>query len=197
MARSKPDEEVYLALQVSVTFRHVESTEALKEYADEKVRRICEKYLRNVLEAHVVLSVVKHRHLAEINIHAKHFDISAHEKTGDLYSAIDLTLDKLEAQLRKHKDRINHHKGRQPTSGAPKSIPVEIFDVDDFEAGAPGPKVIETDNMPAKPLSVEDAVLQLELNHAEFLVFWNSATETISVIYKRRDGNYGLIAPNQ
>ena len=98
-------------MEVSVTFRHVEPTPALKEYATEKVARICSKYLRTPLEASVILSVSKQRHLAEINVHAKHFDISAHETTADLYSAIDLALDKLEAQLRKHKDRINHHKG--------------------------------------------------------------------------------------
>ena len=103
-----------MSLQVAVTFRHVESTQALKEYAIEKVSRTCGKYLRDPLGAHVILSVVKQRHVAEINVRAKHFDISAHEGTDDLYAAIDLAIDKLEAQLRKHKDRINHHKGRNP-----------------------------------------------------------------------------------
>ena len=181
-------------MQVSVTFRHVEPTESLKEYSAEKVRKVCAKYLREPIEAHVILSVVKHRHQAEINIHAKHFDISAHECTGDLYSAIDLTLDKLESQLRKHKDRINHHKGRRPAAGEIKNIPVEVLEIDEAELSS-NPKVVEVDNIPAKPLSIDDAVLQLELNHAEFLVFWNSASESISVIYKRRDGHYGLITP--
>jgi putative sigma-54 modulation protein len=183
-------------LQVSVTFRHIEPTDPLKDYATEKVERVCSKYLRFPIEAHVILSVVKQRHMAEINVHAKHFDISAHEITGDLYSAIDLALDKCEAQLRKHKDRINHHKGRQPASGEPKKVAVEVFDVEDRGAGGE-PRIIETDNIPAKPLSIDDAILQLDLSHAEFLVFWNSGTESISVIYKRRDGNYGLITPNR
>jgi putative sigma-54 modulation protein len=182
-------------LQVSVTFRHVDSTDALKEYATDKVQRVSKKYLRNAVEAHVILSVTKHHHHAEINIHASHFDISARESTGDLYSAIDLAMDKVEVQLRKHKDRINHHKGRQPAGGESLDLPVEIIETD--EGDNPGsPTVIETDNFPAKPLSVEDAILQLELKHAEFLVFLNSATEQVSVLYKRRDGNYGLITPN-
>ena len=183
-------------MEVSVTFRHLEPTAALKDYATDKVERICSKYLRFPLEASVILSVTKQRQMAEINVHAKHFDISAHETTGDLYSAIDLALDKLEAQLRRHKDRINHHKGRQPASGEPKTVAVEVFDVEERDAGGV-PRIIEKDNIPAKPLSIDDAILQLELNHAEFLVFWNSGTESISVIYKRRDGNYGLITPNR
>jgi putative sigma-54 modulation protein len=182
-------------LQVSVTFRHVEPTDPLKEYATEKVQRTCAKYLRSPQEAHVILSVVKQRHQAEINVHAKHFDISAHESTQDLYSAIDLAVGKLEAQLRKHKDRINDRKGRTPASGNATSLPVEVFGADEHEAGR-APRVIEKDNIPVKPLSVEDAILQLDLSHAEFLVFRNSATESISVLYKRRDGNYGLITPN-
>jgi putative sigma-54 modulation protein len=187
-----------LALQVSVTFRHVESTDALRDYATEKTIRVAKKYLRDPLEAHVILSVVKRRHQAEINVHAAHFEISAHESTEDLYAAIDLALAKVEAQMRRHKDRINHHKGRTPAAGELLSLPVEVFEADEGEdVEVPTePRVIESDRIPAKPLSVDDAILQLELSHAEFLVFLNSATESVSVIYKRRDGNYGLITPN-
>jgi len=77
-------------------------------------------------------------------------------------------------------------------------LPVEVIEADDGEDidTQVEPRVIESDRIPAKPLSVDDAILQLELSHAEFLVFLNSATESVSVIYKRRDGNYGLITPN-
>jgi len=180
-------------LHVSVTFRHVDSSEPLRDYAIDKVARTCGKYLRNPIEAHVVLSVIKQRHRAEIVIHAKHFDLAAHEDTSDLYEAIDLAVARVEAQLRKHKDRINDHKGR---AGEIRTIPVDIIEFEQSEAEGVR-RVIETDNIPAKPLSIDDAILQLELNHTEFLVFWNSGTESISVIYKRRDGNYGLITPNR
>jgi putative sigma-54 modulation protein len=180
-------------LHVSVTFRHVDSSEPLRDYAVDKVSRTCAKYLRDPIEAHVVLSVVKVQHRAEITVHAKHFDLAAHEDTDDLYEAIDLAVDRVEAQLRKHKDRINDHKGR---AGEVRTVPVDVIEFDESE-GDSGRRVIETDNIPAKPLSIYDAILQLELNHAEFLVFWNSGTESISVIYKRRDGNYGLITPNR
>ena len=182
-------------MQVTVTFRHVEPTDALRDYATEKVEHAAAKYLKNAVGAHVILSVQKQEHVAEINLYASRFDISAHEKTGDLYSAIDLTIDKVEAQLRKHKDRINHHKGGASAAGEPREIPVDIIEADDGTLASP-PTVVETDNMPAKPLTVEDAILQLELSHGEFLVFVISATESVSVVYKRRDGNYGLITPN-
>ncbi len=183
-------------MQVSVTFRHIETSDALRDYATDKVLRIAEKYLPKAVGAHVVLSVTKQSHLAEINIHAPHFDISGHEVTGDLYSAIDLAMDKIEKQLRKHKDRINHHKGRKPLGGDATIIPVDIIGSESFDTEG-APTIVETDNIPAKPLSVEDAILQLELSHAEFLVFKNaSKNESISVVYKRRDGRYGLITPN-
>ena len=182
-------------LLVTVTFRHVDPDGALRDYATEKIRKVSGKYLRRAQEAHVVLSVNKRRHEAEINIRAAHFDISAHSCTGDLHSAVDAALGRVETQLRKHKDRINHHKGHQPANGEPTRVPVDVIVAEEPE-GDGEPSVVENDNIPAQPLSVDDAILQLELSHADFLVFRNSANESISVIYKRRDGNYGLIAPN-
>ncbi len=183
-------------MQISVTFRHIDSSDALSDYATEKIGKLAAKYLKNTESAHAILSVNKHRHQAEINIHASHFDISAHEVTDDLYSAIDLTLNKLERQLRKHNDRLNHHKGRN--SVARKSFPVhvDVFDAEGLKGSDAARKVIETDAIPAKPLTVDDAILQLELSNNEFLVFHDAERDRISVIYKRRDGNYGLIAPN-
>ena len=182
-------------MQVSVTFRHVDSSPALRDYAIDKVERVAEKYFSDTHDAHVILSVVKREHQAEINLHASRFDVSAHERTGDLYSAIDLACDKVERQLRKHKDKIRHHKGRGPSTDSQLMVPVDVIDSDDFEETG-STKIIETDSIPAKPMSIEDAVLQLELKHAEFLVFQNSATSSISVVYRRKDGNFGLITPN-
>ena len=84
---------------------------------------------------------------------------------------------------------------RAKPDGEPRDVPVEVIEAEESSAGG-APTVIENDNIPAKPLTVEDAILQLELTHAEFLVFLNAATESVSVVYKRRDGNYGLITPN-
>lgn len=180
-------------MQVSVTFRHMEASEALRNHAVEKVERVVSKYLKNAVEAHVILDASKHRlhKLAEINIHASHFDISAHSENHDLYAGVDFAVAKVEAQLRRHKDRINDRKGRASLHDIATQIPVEV--VQNAEHGSSA--VIETETLRAKPLSVEDAVLQLELTHSEFLVFKNSDSGAISVVYKRRDGHYGVIVP--
>lgn len=174
----------------------MDSSAALTDYVTEKVTRVTEKYLKRAETAHVTFSVNKHRHIAEISIHAAHFDITAHESTEEMYSSIDLALDKIERQLRKHNKKLNHHKGRTSASASAATVHVDVIS-SDLEEENETPRVIETDNIPAKPLSLEDAVLQLEINHSDFLVFRDAATERINVIYKRRDGNYGLIDPNR
>ena len=182
-------------MQVTVTFRHVESSEPLREYALDKVTRLTDKYLKRAIDAHVILTVNKRRHLAEININAPHFVVSAHESTEDLYSAIDLAIDKVQAQARRHKDRLNHHKGSSRGGQVPADLPVEVIDAGDFENSGV-PRVIEIDSMPAKPLDLDEAIVQLELRDSEFLVFRNSDTQAVNVLYRRRDGNFGLISPN-
>jgi putative sigma-54 modulation protein len=182
-------------VQINVTFRHVDPSDPIRHQAEDKVTRAVGKYLKHATEAHVILSVVKSRHTAEIIIHAAHFDITAHGTTDNLYAAIDKAVTKLEAQLRKHKDRINHHKGGTPLGGAPTMIPVDVYEYIDGEESVPS--VIESDNIPAKPLSVEDAIVHLELSHQDFLVFRNAKSDAISVVYRRKDGNFGLIAPGK
>lgn len=181
-------------MQVSVTFRHMDASDALRAHAIEKVERIVAKYLKNAVEAHVILASNRHRqhNVAEINIHASNFDISAHAENPDLYTGIDLAVIKVEAQLRKHKDRINDRKGRTSLHEIATMIPVQVVQEHD-EKGAT--KIIETETMKAEALTVDDAVMQLDLTHSEFLIFRNSATSVISVVYKRRDGHYGLIVP--
>jgi putative sigma-54 modulation protein len=169
-------------------------SDALRGYAAEKVERIVSKYLKNAVEAHVILASNRHRqhNTAEIHIRASQFDIAAHAENSDLYAGIDFAVDKVEAQLRKHKDRINDRKGRASLHEIATMIPVDVVSSHDDSGST---KVIETETLQARPLTVDDAVMQLELSHSEFLVFRNSATSAISVVYRRRDGHYGLIVP--
>src|SRR5438477_8282356 len=103
-------------MQVTVTFRHVEPTPALRAYAEEKLERV-KKYLRRPVEAHVILSVSKERHVAEITLQADHQTMFAEETTHDLYSAIDLVVDKLEHQAQKLHERRRRHKGAANARG--------------------------------------------------------------------------------
>lgn len=174
-------------MQVTVTFRHVQPTDALRQYAEDKIGRVS-KYLRRPMEAHVILSVLKKSQRAEINLLANGTSLFSEEETDDLYSAIDLALDKIERQVKKlNAKRKNHQK-----SEGPAEVRLSVL------ASEPGEEhgvreVIRSRWIPAKPMSIEEAVLQLDLTQDEFLVFRHASNESLSVLYRRKDGNYGLI----
>jgi len=181
-------------MQITVTFRHVEPTAALRAYAEEKLERV-KKYLRRPIDAHVILSVSKERHVAEITLNADHQTMFAQEETHDLYSAIDLALDKLEHQVQKLNAKRKHHKGA-PRGGVPEPSEVTTSVLAAVDGEGP-PAVILTEKVPAKPMSIEEAVEQLGASRDEFLVFTNASSESVAVLYRRRDGNYGLIEPGR
>jgi len=177
-------------MKVMVTFRHVRSTAALRSYAEEKIARL-DRYLHRPMEAHVILEVVKKSHRAEINLIANGTALFGAEETSDLYSAIDLALDKVERQLKKLASRKKVHKaGRAASSG----VRLHVLAAESTDADG-GRAVIRSRRVPAKPLSVDEAVLQMDRSRDEFFVFRDAATESLCVLYRRRDGNYGLIEP--
>jgi len=195
-------------MQINVTFRHMEATDALREHAEKRVRRVA-KYVHRPIDAHVILSVVKRRHIAEVVLNADRTTMTAKEETGDLYSAIDLASDKLEHRARKHTEKITSHKlsprSRRAQIAAPEvtAVPearelpglrMNVLRADSF-GRRKGPEVINSKRLPVKPMSVEEAVMQMDLMSNEFLVFRNAATDTLSVVYRRKDGHYGLIEP--
>ena len=195
-------------MQVNVTFRRIAATDALRRHAEEKVQRVA-KYLHRPIDAHVILSVVKRRHVAEIVLNADRATLSAKEETGDLYSAIDAASDKLEHRVRKHSGKMKNHKIsattlRRRTAGAVPLAPaatspglrMDVIRAESFSRRN-GPEVIKTTRLPVKPMSVEEAVMQMDLMSNDFLVFRNAATESLSVVYRRKDGNYGLIEPER
>ena len=181
-------------MQILVTFRHVDPTPALKSYAEEKLERV-KKYLRRPVDAHVILSVSKERHVAEITLQADHVTMFAQETTHDLYSAIDLAIDKLEHQAQKLHEKRRHHKGATNARGVRTAeVTTSVLAADRRGPGG-APEVIRTQRVPAKPMSVEEAVEQLAASSDEFLVFTNASNQLLAVLYRRKDGNYGLIEP--
>jgi len=177
-------------MQTSVTFKNLDSSETLKSYISEKLNRF-DKFLDNPAEANVVLSVEKFRHIAEVNIIGDKLKINGKEETNDMYSAIDMVLDKLEKQIKKGKEK-------QRRSNAPKTKVVEMMAEEAFsfkEEG--GSKRVMVENIEYKPMDVEEAVMQIDLTDDSFLVFTNARTERVNVLYRRNDGHYGLIQPNK
>ena len=178
-------------MQIQVTFRHVESSDAIREYAMDKVGKL-KKFLDGNMEAHVTLAVEKHRHEADMVILANGFKIHGREVTGDLYSAIDLVIDKLEAQIKRYRERLKKA-GRNPRRGKELPMKVDVFAAQSMDEEQDEPRVIKTKSMVARPMPVQEAAMQLDLGEGEFFVFINSQTEKLNVIYSRKDGDYGLV----
>jgi len=175
-------------MQTSVTFKSIDSSDNLRSYVGEKLDRL-DKYLYNPAEAHVVLMVEKFRHIAEIRITGDRLNIISKEEQNDMYSAIDMALDKIETQIKKTKqkkrDRRSGVKGRTIPM-APETVP----EGDSSEQGQ-----VRIENIEYKPMDIEEAVMQMELVKDSFLVFTNSKTDRVNVLYRRKNDNFGLIQP--
>ncbi|MCF8031688.1 MAG: ribosome-associated translation inhibitor RaiA [Desulfarculaceae bacterium] len=179
-------------MQIQVTFRHVESSEAVKEYAQDKVGKL-QKYLDGPLEASVTLTVEKHRHEADVNLIASGLKIHSRETTGDLFSSIDLATDKLEKQVRRYRDKLKDVGRRARSEAAEIPYTVEVLEAESLPEETP--RVIMSQRLTAKPMNADEAAMQLDLSEDDFLVFINERTEALNVIYRRTDGNFGLIEP--
>ena len=181
---------------VKVTGRHVSITEAIKNYAVNKIEHLHLDYPR-IIEAHVILDVEKHRHFAEVILHCNnHITIEASEETDDMYASIDAVASKVARQMRKYKTKIlRSHRPR-------KDNHVQHFDETVLAVGEAfeqleesEPQVIQTERYPVKPMFVDEAVLQLEMSARQFVVFLNAKTEKINILYRRKAEGFGLIEP--
>jgi putative sigma-54 modulation protein len=177
-------------MDIIVTFRHTEPIESLKTYAEEKVSKL-NKYLDFPTEAHIVLSVEKFRHQADVTLSLDGTRIKGVEETGDMYSAIDQVMDKIEKQVKRHLSKIRDHRSENLKS-EDKSMSAEAEEAAELDHKE---LVIEIEKMVAKPMDPEEAAMQLNLSRKDFLVFRNAKSREINVIYKRGDNMLGLIEP--
>ena len=189
-------------MQFAVTFRHMEPTEALKSYARERMERV-RKYLPDPIACHVVLSTERHNHRIDVTFQLHNgLAIAGHEITENMYSSIDLCIAKIERQVRKYKGKLEGMRARPHNVVAlpwSHSIVNEAFDgaegtgpVPD-QASMPEFSVVKTEKFHAQPMSVAEAIVQLNLLHEPFLVFCHDTDQRVAVVYKREDGAYGLI----
>ncbi|MBN1613708.1 MAG: ribosome-associated translation inhibitor RaiA [Deltaproteobacteria bacterium] len=174
-------------MKISVTFRNTEGDDWHKEYVDDRLKRL-NKYIDAPVDARVVLSVEKFRNVAEVNLMANGLSVNAKEEEKDMYLAIDSAVEKIERQLKKHKEKSRGHKNSAARGDvAAVSLPPEE------ETEDPASIIVETRKMVLKPMSLDDALMEMETSKNRFLLFLDSATEYVSVIYRRDDGKYGLI----
>ena len=173
---------------ISFTFRHMEPSTELKSYVEEKVYKV-KKYFDSPVEAHIVLKVEKFRHIADMTLSVDGNKIKAVDESGDMYLSIDQAMDKIEEQLRRMLSRKREYKL--------ENIKGEDFLNGEIEAqdklAESEPKIIKTERVDIKPMDINEAAMQMELSKRNFLVFTNSKSNNINVIYKRKDGNLGLI----
>lgn len=170
-------------MNILVNGRHLEITPALKAYAEEKIKKF-ERYLSNITEATVTMSVEKYSHKVEVLLKANGLMIQAEGVTGEIYSAIDEVVEKLDKQVKRYKEKlVAHRKGEGKNA--------ELPPVAEAEAG----RIIKTKRFDMKPMSPDEAAMQMDLIDKDFFVFANDISGSMNVIYRRNDGNYGLIEP--
>lgn len=179
-------------MQVKVTFRHVDPSDAIKQYSNDKMSKL-DKYLDGPAEAHVTLTVEKHRHEADVTITASGIKIHGTETTGDMYSAIDLVFDKLQKQIKRYRDKLKKF-SRQKRRGPQQDFTLGVYEAESI-AEEESPATITTKRLVAKPMHVDEAAMQMDLSQDGFLVFINAESLVLNVIYRRGDGNFGLIEP--
>ncbi len=174
-------------MKLIFTGKNVEVTEALKEVTEKKLNRL-NKYFQNDVVGNVVFSVERNWKILEITINLPGTILRVEESSDDMYTSIDKAVDVLERQIRKYKTKLQKRYQAGETIRFENVIPLE-------EGEEEKPRIVKTKRFGIKPMSVEEAVLQMELLRHNFFVFMNADTDEVSVVYKRKDGNYGLIEP--
>jgi putative sigma-54 modulation protein len=175
-------------MQIQITAKSIDLTDAIRTYVEKKVSKV-KKYFDQVIDVHVVLEVQKNVHIAEVLVNAKGVFLKGLEKSEDLYASIDLAVDKIERQLVKYKEKLKNKKLMDKDFEQP--LRLNVYDSDSIDSEEPV-KII-TKQIPVKPMDVEEAVMQMNLLNKNFFVFRDAETSSISVVYKRDDGNIGLI----
>ena len=185
-------------LPITVTGRHVDVTEAMRQHAHDKVASLHLDYPR-IIEAKVILDVESGaRHVAEIILYcANHITIEASSTTDDMYASIDETISKIARRMRNHKTRMLK-KTHRPRKNDVKLLPEHVFAPDLPEEEAEDdvePLIVHKENYKLRPLYTDEAIVDMELSERPFVVYENAKTHQLSILYRRKDGDYGVIEP--
>jgi putative sigma-54 modulation protein len=192
-------------MQLQVSGRNLDVTEPIREYAERKLARI-ERHLTEDTRVDLELAIERNRSIsanqhAELTVWTRGPVLRAHEYADDMYAAIDLAVDKLDRQVRRYRERRRHwrphHQARDSEALLPLSAADEAASVEanGAEPELPIPTIVKTKRFNMKPMHPDEAALQLELVGHEFYVFLNAESDAVAVIYRRRDGNLGVIEP--
>lgn len=197
---------------IQVTGRHVSVTEAMKEYCRRRLACLHLDYPK-IIEVQIIMDVQKYRHTAEVILHcSNHITLEASAESDDMYASVDDVVDKIARQMRKYKTRLmRHHRPRKQTirhveeevlrsesAEGPEEEPgteIATKTKAEAEAHASEPALMHSEKYRVKPMFIDEAVLQLKISSMQFLVFLNAKTDRVNVIYRRKNGDFGLIEP--
>ncbi len=173
-------------MNIIINGRHLDITPSIKDYTEGKIKKF-QKFLSNIDEANVTLSVEKYRHKAEILIKAGSILIQTESITDEIYNSIDESIEKLERRIKKYKEKIKSHR-KENNKRNPLMSDDDVF-ADENN------RIIKRNKFAMKPMNPEEAAMQMELLEKSFFVFTNDASGDINVIYKINDSDLGLIEP--
>ena len=175
-------------MEINIRGEKIKITEAMNDYVNEKIGKL-DKYLDKSkdVKAHVIVKVKNHQNTIEITIPLKSFILRSEETQDDFYAAVDKTIDKLERQVRKNKTRLMARQEKPSFDFNFDSI--EFDEEEEKETN----KIVKRKTIEVKPMNEEEAILQMELLGHQFFMYKDSETDKYAVIYKRNDGNYGVL----
>lgn len=175
-------------MEILIRGDKIKVTDAIKNYVEGKISKL-DKYFDDPasIKGNAIIRVKDNNQIIEITIPTNKFTLRAEEKNDDLYAAIDLVVDKLERQIRKNKTKLQSKKIKEKMS---KSFMLEAIESEDDDNEG---KIVKRKKVEVKPMSEEEAILQMELLEHQFYIFKDSETDKIAVVYQRKEGNYGII----
>jgi len=183
-------------MQILVTFRHMSPSDPLKAHATERMMRL-KKYFDQTVDAHVVLSVEKNLHRADLNLLAHGINMRGEESSSDMYNSIDRAVERIDKQIKKYHSKIVSHR---PRVGARMKLKYQTLEAPEGVEINPAfsdlSHIVETKELDARPMMLDEAVMQMDLVNDDVLVFLNVKTDQINVLYRKAENKYGLIEAN-
>lgn len=186
---------------VTITGRHLEVTDSMKEYAMEKIAKI-ERFMDRLIDINIIMDIQKLDHIVEIIMKAGNLKVTSQATSSDMYASLDKAFARLSAQLRRYKSKLQDHHAK---GHAILNMMVDVFqkpdeefldDEDHYQPPKNIPHITQKETLPLKTLTVDEAIMKMELSNDHFMLFKNEEDHKLKVIYRREDGNYGIIEPN-
>jgi len=181
-----------------ITGRNYEIPPDIREMIEKKLAKIEERLFDDLIDARVVLQVEKYRNICEVQMNGRTHNVqTVQESDESMQDAVNMAIDHLKRQAQKNRKKLRDHHRKDGAKPAVSEWAVQVLEPSQLreETEARQPRIVQTNNIAIRPMSIEEAALRLDDSKNEFIVFRDIDTDKVSVIYKRRDNNLGLISP--